>query len=223
MHGGILDLPDVDRRVESRSITQPSGSMHLTQRVRHTRQTVRVVQPRPGVRNCPHHRGERREAVQREQHIVHDYEVAERRVLADDPWLPIPISVVRVEREDRDDVDRCEGKRDLRLEGEVVEFLVDAERRADGVLGERWWDRGGKRVGDQLECRRPGKVDGGLILGHACGVERGEHASVAFTVLGVAGGSKKLLMPRRDSEGHRIVEIIAGRRGVWRHKTSGRW
>lgn len=177
--GRVLHLPDVDRRVVRRGVTESSRPMQLTQRVRDTCRAIRVVQSRPSARDRSCHGAKRREAVQSENDIVDDDEGAEGGGLADGPWLVFAAAVVRVEGEDGEDVAGREGERDSRAKREVVEVAVDAEGRADGLLVEGWRDGGRERVGDGLECRGPGQVGRRLILHHPGGVQCGKHASVA--------------------------------------------
>jgi len=129
LNQSVLCLPDVDGRVIRRSVAKPSWTMDLAESVCHTCQTVRIIpDARPGMRNGSAHGSEGREGVGSQQDVVQHHEPLKWLLLGDPPWLVIPASVVRVEREDGDDVDGGEGEGNPWLERGVEEVLLDAER-----------------------------------------------------------------------------------------------
>ena len=155
MYSRVLDLPNVDRSVVSRSITNSSWTMHLAKRVCNASRAIWVLEStfRPRLDDRPAHRRECRCGVYGEERIVEDDKVLEERRSRNGPWLVASFPVVCVQAEDRDDVDRGEGEGYPWLESEVVEVLVNAEGCSEGSFLDRRWQRLGQVVGEQAVPR----------------------------------------------------------------------
>jgi len=77
MNGGVLNLPDIDRRVVCRRIAQASRTMHLAQRICDPRAIVVSVPGWEGMHDSSQHGQEGRNAVDGQQDVVGDDEVLE--------------------------------------------------------------------------------------------------------------------------------------------------
>ena len=96
----VLHLPDIDRRVESRRVAEPTRTVQFAQRIRHLRPKMLHTPIRQSLGDRAEHGDEGREAVEREQDIVGEEEVFKRLLLADLPCLVVSAAVVGVEVED---------------------------------------------------------------------------------------------------------------------------
>lgn len=126
----VLHLPNIDRAVESGSVTETSRAVDLAQRICSTCQSILVAESGPGVSEGPAHGQESGRGVDGEQRIVNDYKGLEPFLPRDCPWFVVALAIVGIEQKHADNVGAGEADGHLRLQSEVEEILVNAEGRA---------------------------------------------------------------------------------------------